>query len=128
MQHKPLYVFFGCRLNIDGQEVVLILTPFSKTSESERALIMDILERLKQKQPVIIVYIRINQATLGVVMPAEWESAIESRSLASSLLKKLPIYEVDLPPKILSSGTASEPPPVASSGLFSKVRSWFQGG
>ena len=106
MHHEPLYVFSGCRLDIDGQEVILIYTPFSHIPESERIHIEDILARLRQRQPVILVYVRFDETTLRVIEPPEWKQAIESRDLPGSIfdpgsvLKKLPIYEEDLLPKV----------------------------
>jgi len=106
MHHEPLYVFSGCRLDIEGQEVILIYTPFSHIPESERMVIEDILARLRQKQPVILVYVRFDETTLRVVEPLEWQHAIESRALpgssfhSGSVLKNLPIYEEDLLPRI----------------------------
>ena len=104
MRDKPLYTFTGCRIDIDGQEVVLIYTPYSHIPESERDLIEDILSRLRQRQPVVLVYVRFDETTLRVVGPPEWQHAIESRALPGSIfdpnsvLKPLPIYEDDLPP------------------------------
>ena len=98
MHHEPLYVFGGCRYSIDGQDVLLIYTPFSHKPEAEREHIERILARLRQVQPVILVYERFDETTLRVVMPPEWTQAIESRALPSSLLHDLPIYESDLSP------------------------------
>jgi hypothetical protein len=104
MHGKPLYIFSGCRLNVEGQEVILIYTPFSHKPESERALIERVLARLKQKQPVILVYVKFDETTLRVIDPPEWKEAIESRALPGSILdpnsvlKDLPIYEEDLLP------------------------------
>jgi hypothetical protein len=96
MPDEPLYVFCGCRYDIDGQEVLLISTPFSHKPEAEREHIERILARLRHVQPVILVYVRFDETTLRVVMPPEWAEAIESRALPGSLLHDLPIYESDL--------------------------------
>jgi hypothetical protein len=96
--HEPLYVFGGCRYNIDGQDVFLIYTPFSHKPEAERELIERILARLRRVQPVILVYVRFDETTLRVVMSPEWKQAIESKALPGSLLHDLPIYESDLSP------------------------------
>jgi hypothetical protein len=98
MHHDPLYVFHGCRYDIDGQQVILIYTPFSHIPEAEREHIERVLARLRQVQPVILVYVRFDETTLRVVMPPEWAHAIESRALPGSLLHELPIYESDLSP------------------------------
>ena len=98
MHHEPLYVFTGCRHDIDGQQVLLIYTPFSHIPESEREHIERILARLRKSQPVILVYVRFDETTLRVVMPEEWTQSIESRALPGSLLHELPIYESDLSP------------------------------
>ncbi len=98
MHHEPLYVFGGCRYNIKGQDVFLIYTPFSHKAEAEREHIERILIRLRQVQPVILVYERFDERTLRVLMPPEWKQAIESKALPSSLLRDLPIYESDLSP------------------------------
>ncbi|MEI9864994.1 MAG: hypothetical protein WDN00_10645 [Limisphaerales bacterium] len=99
MHHEPLYVFTGCRHVIDGQEVVLIYTPYSHIPVSEQLHIEDILARLEKKQPVILVYVKGNETTLSVVMPETWTQKIESKALPGSLLKKFPIFEEDLPVK-----------------------------
>ena len=95
MCHEPLYVFTGYRLDIGGQEVVLIYTPFSHKPESELIVIKGILARLRQRQPVILVYVRFDETTLRVIEPQEWRQAVESRALPGSVLKELPIYEED---------------------------------
>jgi hypothetical protein len=128
MPHKPIYTFLGCRTVVDGQEVLLIHTPFSQTSESERALIVELLERLKEIQPVILVYIRCNESALGVVMPPEWEAIIESKNLSKSLLVKLPIYESDLAPKSSVLPAPHKPAAGSSPNLFSRFKSWVGGG
>ncbi len=105
MPSKPLYVFCGCKLDIEGQEVVLIYTPFSHKSKSEYKLINEILVRLRKKQPVILGYVRFDETIVRVVEPSEWKDAIESRALPGSIFdpnsvfrKELPIYEEDLLP------------------------------
>ena len=102
MHHEPLYVFHGCRHEIDGQEVLLINTPFSHRSEEERRRIEDILARLRRKQPVIVVCMPFDPATfdfvktMRVISPLDWQQKIESMALPSSLLHDLPIYDEDL--------------------------------
>jgi len=99
LTESPLFVFTGCKLDIDGHEVVLIYTPFSHIPESKRIIIDDILMRLQQKQPVILVYVKFDETTLRVVQPEDWRVAIESKALPGSILKAFPIFEKDLPPK-----------------------------
>jgi hypothetical protein len=104
MQHEPLYVFHGCRHEIDGQQVILINVPWSHRSNAERILIDDILARLKSKQPVIVVCMPFDPATfdfvktMRVISPPDWQHKIESLALPSSLLHELPIYDEDLLP------------------------------
>jgi hypothetical protein len=103
MRGKPLYTFSGCRLNIEGQEVLLVYTPYSHKPESERVRIDWLLARLRKKQPVVLVYVKFDETTLRVIDPPEWKEAIESRALPGSILhsvlKDLPIYEDDLLPE-----------------------------
>ena len=102
MHREPLYVFHGCRHEIDGQEVILINTPFSHRSDEEHRRIEDILTRLRMRLPVIIVCMPFDPATfdfvktMQVINPIDWRHKIESMALPSSLLHELPIYDEDL--------------------------------
>ena len=104
MHHEPLYVFHGCRHEVDGQQVFLINSPFSHRSEEERRRIEDILTRLGKRQPVIVVCMPFDPATfdfaktMRVIGPLDWQHKIESKALPSSLLHELPIYDEDLLP------------------------------
>jgi len=97
--------FGGCRYDLDGQEVLLIYTPWSHKSEAERCRIDEILARLQKRQPVIVVYTKIDPATgdfeptLRVISPRDWQERIESKALPRTLIQELPIYEEDLLPR-----------------------------
>jgi hypothetical protein len=97
--------FGGCRYDLDGQEVLLIYTPWSHKSEVERRCIDEMLMRLQKRQPVIIVYTGIDpttgdfEPTLRVISPRDWQERIESRALPRTLIQELPIYEEDLLPR-----------------------------
>jgi hypothetical protein len=103
---RALITFGGCRYDLDGQEVLLINTPWSHKSAAERRLIDDILAQLQKRQPVIVVYTKFDPATgdfeptLRVISPREWQERIESRALPRTLIQELPIYEEDLLPRV----------------------------
>jgi hypothetical protein len=70
---------------------------------------------------------------LRVLGPSEWKEEIESRALPAScfhpgsVLKELPIYEHDLPPKHLPN-TSPEPTPVAPVSSLSRLARFFRRG
>jgi hypothetical protein len=78
MRGKLLYTFAGCKFNVEGQQVILIYTPFSHKPDSERAIIEGLLARLRQKQPVILVYVKFDETTLKVIDPPEWKESIDA--------------------------------------------------
>ena len=98
--------FGGCRYDLDGQEVLLIYTPWSHKSEDERRRIDEILAGLQKRQPVIVVYTKFDPATfdfeptLKVISPPEWQERIESRALPRTLIQELSIYDEDLLPRV----------------------------
>lgn len=92
---KPLIVLDGMRVDINGIDFLIILTPF-RSDDHEQA--MKTLNQLiaVQDQCVICFASLRPDSTLTVLAPEGWKEEIRARKFSASQLKKIPIYEADL--------------------------------
>ena len=101
MERNLLVTVEGMRIEIDGQEILLIKVPMpaAKTSANptseEATKSIDYLIRLQKQIPVVFVSQK-SDGTLTPVGPAEWREKIRSKTILASHLMKIPIYEDDL--------------------------------
>jgi len=101
MERNLLVTIEGLRLEIDGQEILLVKIPMPpqkvpvNPTVEEATKSVDYLVRLQQHLPVVFVCPE-SDGTLTPVSPPQWREKLRSKTILASQLTKIPIYEDDL--------------------------------
>jgi hypothetical protein len=101
MERKLLLTVEGVRMEIEGQEILIIRIPMPAIKHPPGASIdevtkpIDYLMRLQQQMPVVLVVPR-DDGTFLVAAPAEWKEKLRSKTILASQWTKIPIFEDDL--------------------------------
>jgi hypothetical protein len=101
MERNLLVTIEGLRLEIEGQEILLVKIPMPpqkvppNPTVEEATKSVDCLVRLQKQLPVVFVQPK-SDGTLTPVAPPEWMEKLRSKTILASQLMKIPIYEDDL--------------------------------
>jgi len=91
MPQTPLFILDGARVEIDGVDVLVILTPFEmQTAEQQEAVMIQLCDL--SKQTAVVFSRRLADGQYQFFPPGPWQARLQARSITDLQWTKIPVF------------------------------------